>query len=51
MFELLKIDGLPRVQRRFPFFTRANAMNGWPDARRHIRQWQMLACSGGVSSW
>jgi len=50
MFELTKVDGRPRVQRRSSRLTLANAMNGWPDALWHIRQWQMQACSGGVSS-
>jgi hypothetical protein len=30
--------------------TRASAMNGWPDAFWHMRQWQMLDSSGGVAS-
>ncbi|HEX9198196.1 MAG TPA: hypothetical protein VF865_01455, partial [Acidobacteriaceae bacterium] len=50
IFELAKVDGRPRVQRRSLSLTRASAMNGCPDAFWHMRQWQMLACSGGVSS-
>jgi hypothetical protein len=44
--ELWKIAGAPRVQVRSFCFTRASAMNGWPEAFWHMRQWQMLDSSG-----
>jgi hypothetical protein len=50
MLELLNTEGAPRVHRRSGALTKVNAMNGWPQAFWHIRQWQIDARSGDVAS-
>jgi hypothetical protein len=36
------------VKRKSSALPPVSAMNGWPDAFWHIRQWQMLLKSGGA---
>ena len=50
MFELLKTAGAPRVQLQIVLLHDANAMNGWPEAFWHIRQWQIEARTGRPAS-